>query len=106
MSESSEVPPAATSSVGPRAGRAAVVVLVVEGEPTARRVLARLLTLRGYTVHQAGTAATALAHINRPEGCAAVILDVNVPDAPGTTLVRQILAEHPGVPVMLLTGAP
>src|SRR4051794_32534539 len=106
MSESSEGPPAATSSVGPRAGGGRVVVVVIEGEATARRVLARLLTLRGYVVRQAGTAATALAHLASPVNCDAVVLDVNVPDAPGTTLLRQIRAAHPTLPVLLMTGAP
>jgi CheY-like chemotaxis protein len=105
MSEPSEGPPATAPAAGTRAG-GGPVVLVVEGEATARRVLARLLTLRGYAVRQAGSAAAALAHLAGPTSFAAVVLDVNVPDAPGTTLLRQIRAEHPGLPVLLLTGAP
>jgi two-component system cell cycle sensor histidine kinase/response regulator CckA len=100
MSQESDPMPA------PPAVVAGARVLVVEGDATARRVLARLLTLQGYAVRQAGTAASAVAHLRAPGGCAAVILDVNLPDAPGTTLLRQIRTEQPNVPVLLLTGAP
>jgi len=65
------------------------VILVVEDEDEARRLLARDLAAHGYGVSQAGTGAEALRawEARRPD---LVLLDLGLPDVDGTTIVQRI----------------
>lgn len=77
-------------------------VLIVEDNETARRCLARLLTLQGYKVETAGTFAVAAAEL---DGQAVVLLDLNLPDGIGTELLQAVRAHHPQMHVVILSGA-
>lgn len=81
------------------------VALVVDDDEASRYLLRRPLEQQGWVVHEAADAATArqLAAATLP---AVVMLDLNLPDAPG----EQVLAELRGapgtcrVPVVVVTG--
>ena len=71
-------------------------MLVVDDEPAVRHVLRRYLDRRGWQVSEATTAAQALVML---VACTtsfdAVIVDLNLPDLPGSTLCRRIIALCP-----------
>lgn len=81
-------------------------MLLVEDEPHLRSVLVKNLARRGYRVAGAGTAAEAIAD------CAAslpdvLVLDINLPDATGWDVLREI--ESRGLPrpaLVMLSAAP
>jgi DNA-binding NarL/FixJ family response regulator len=81
-----------------------VSVLIVDDEPGFRANARRLLALRGFSVAgEAGAASEALqlAHSLRPD---AVLLDVNIPEASGIEVARE-LASLPCPPRVLLISA-
>jgi two-component system KDP operon response regulator KdpE len=69
--------------------RDSVRVLVVDDEVPIRRFLRTSLSAHGHTVFEAGTAEEALRSVssNRPD---LVILDLGLPDADGTEVVRSL----------------
>jgi CheY-like chemotaxis protein len=79
------------------------VVLVVEDDPIVRDVLANVAGELGYGVRLAETAAEALASLDaaRPE---AVLLDMMLPDATGTTTLDRLKLRRPDVPVVIVTA--
>lgn len=82
----------------------APTVLVVDDDPAFRRIVVRLLRLRGVeVVADVPDAAAALAavHRHRPDG---VLLDVNLPDQDGIRLSRT-LTGRAGAPVVVLTSS-
>lgn len=80
-----------------------VSVLVVDDEDMVRRVIDRLLTLRGHTV---SSVASAYAALDELESGAfdVVISDQGMPEMSGRELARKIRALYPTLPVILLTG--
>jgi two-component system, OmpR family, phosphate regulon response regulator PhoB len=80
-------------------------VLVVDDEPDIVRVLDFALRQAGFEVDCAADAATALQRVRErpPE---AVLLDVMLPDLPGTDVCRQLksLARTARIPVIMLTA--
>lgn len=81
-----------------------VTVLVVDDDPAFRRVVVRLLALRGLVVvadvADGASALEAVLH-HRPDG---VLLDVNLPDRDGMSVTRA-LAARPGAPAVVLTSS-
>jgi two-component system, OmpR family, KDP operon response regulator KdpE len=77
-------------------------ILIVEDEPALRRALQINLRARGYDVASASTGREALAEATRhpPE---AVLLDLGLPDADGTEVIRD-LREWSAAPVIVLSG--
>ena len=85
-------------------GRMPVTVLVVDDDPAFRRVVVRLLALRGLlVVDDVPDGASALAAVlhHRPDG---VLLDVNLPDRDGMSVTRALTA-RPGAPAVVLTSS-
>ena len=82
-------------------------VLVVDDEPEARGGLARALRAKGYEVLEASTGGEVLGRA-KAEWPTLVILDVLLPDVPGTTVFEQLQADPitKGIPVLLLTAKP
>lgn len=77
--------------------------MVIDDEEKLRGLLARLLTLEGFEVAEAGTAKAGLKKLE----CAdidIVICDVKLPDANGVEFVQQLKAAHPVCEVILLTA--
>ena len=91
-------------------------VLIVEDDPASRRALELLVLSHGHTPVLATTVAEGLSKLSttwcqsRPGGqvprtdpdCA--ILDLNLPDGPGTELLAQIRAQKIPIPVAVATG--
>lgn len=81
-------------------------ILVVDDHDIVRQGIAALFERQpGYdVVAEAGTAADALAAVNRfvPD---LVILDVSLPDGSGIETCREIKARHPETRVVILTGS-
>ena len=83
----------------------AIRVLVVDDHPIWREGTARCLSEAGYTIAgTAGDGAQALRIVaaTRPE---VVLLDVNLPDAPGPEVARRLLAARPSARVLMLSAS-
>jgi two-component system response regulator AtoC len=74
-------------------------VLLVDDEPTVTYALSEVLDAHDTVV--AGSGAEAL---DRLDGVDVVITDLSMPGMDGLELMRRIRAEHPGMPVILLTA--
>jgi DNA-binding response OmpR family regulator len=77
----------------------------VEDELRLRRTLVRSLEGRGYRVVEATTAGEAVTSA-LTTGFAVMLLDVNLPDATGWDVLRQLRAAGCEVPVVVLSAVP
>jgi FixJ family two-component response regulator len=79
------------------------LVVVVDDDPSIRRALARLLRSAGLEAETCGSAGELLARngLRRP---ACLVLDIHLPDINGISLLRQLVAAEPGLPVVMITG--
>jgi two-component system, NtrC family, response regulator AtoC len=78
-------------------------VLVVDDEENARLILSQFLSSRGYEVIGASTLAEAREHVGR--GVAEVILlDVQLPDGYGPSLLEETARLSPPPPILLITA--
>ena len=78
--------------------------LIVDDEPHVRVFLRMLLKEVGIeNVWEAGdgSAAIAMADAHRPE---LVLLDVNLPMTSGLEVLARLAADHPGMPVIMVTS--
>lgn len=80
-----------------------IKVLLVDDETSFAETLSRRLTLRRLEVLTAGSAAEALASLEREE-VDVVVLDVRMPGMGGIEATQEIRRIHPTVEVILLTG--
>lgn len=80
-------------------------ILLVEDELRLRRTLVRSLEGRGYRVVEAATAGEAVTTALTAE-FAVMLLDVNLPDATGWDVLRQLRAAGCDVPVVVLSAVP
>lgn len=80
-------------------------ILLVEDELRLRRTLVRSLEGRGYRVVEAATAAEAVSSA-RATDFSVMLLDVNLPDATGWDVLRQLRAVGNQVPVVVLSAVP
>jgi DNA-binding NtrC family response regulator len=78
-------------------------ILLVEDHAESRDSLAYVLAQRGDLVHPVASGRAALAAARR-EKLHAVILDLKLPDMDGLSVLEAILAEAPGLPVIVVTG--
>jgi two-component system response regulator AtoC len=78
-------------------------ILLVEDDATARSFLAPMLAAGGYEVREAETLAAAHAALDRGEADI-IVLDVELPDGFGPSLLNRIRQESPGMPVIVVTG--
>ena len=78
-------------------------VLLVDDEEQFRTAIARQLTVRGYTVHQAGTGEQGVAVV-RETPLDLVILDMRLPGINGTATLKEIKRVSPLTEVIMLTG--
>ncbi|MGV8804063.1 MAG: sigma 54-interacting transcriptional regulator [Polaromonas sp.] len=78
-------------------------LLVVDDDPDMLRLLTMRLTAAGYRVTAVTSAEAALTqlHIERPQ---LVLSDVQLPGKDGLALFDEIRAQHPSLPVILLTA--
>jgi two-component system, cell cycle sensor histidine kinase and response regulator CckA len=80
-------------------------ILVVDDEVALRHILVRQLRNEGYTVLEAGYGLEALEVArNSPEPIDLVLSDIVMPGMIGTELAQRLLAEHPGIHVVLMSA--
>ncbi|MGV3519485.1 hybrid sensor histidine kinase/response regulator [Luteitalea sp.] len=97
--ESAEVPVARDLSF-----RGEEVVLLVDDDEAIRRLMERALATKGYDVHVAANAGDALVRAATLPRLDVVVTDIVMPDADGLSLARRLLADHPDLRVLLVSG--
>lgn len=80
-------------------------ILLVEDEPRLRSTLLRSLRAREYQVAEAGTAAEAIAAA-RASDFDVMLLDVNLPDATGWDVLRELRSRGRELPAVVLSAVP
>jgi DNA-binding NtrC family response regulator len=78
-------------------------ILVIDDDTALLSLFSRIIAKEGFEVHTAGSAAEGLRLLEK-ENIAAVISDVNLPDANGIELVQTIKSKHPIVEIIVITG--
>lgn len=78
-------------------------ILIVDDEDTARDFVSQALTDAGYETIQAANLASANKAIDAGQADI-VLLDVNLPDGSGLTLLDRLALENPSPPVILITA--
>jgi CheY-like chemotaxis protein len=63
-----------------------------------------MLQLAGYTVLTADTAIDALQRLKDGPAPDLAVLDMRLPDLPGSKLTLRIHAEHPRIPILFVSG--
>jgi CheY-like chemotaxis protein len=87
--------------------RMALRVLVAEDEALVAMSLYDLLDADGHAVELAFDGAAALAAARRLGSALDVLVtDLNMPYLSGEALIRNLRAERPGLPVVVVTGSP
>jgi putative nucleotidyltransferase with HDIG domain len=79
-------------------------ILVVDDDPPLSGLIGSILEHSGYGVATADSAADALRYLDERPGCDLVVSDVRMPGTDGLTLLDNIRRDHPGMPVMMLSG--
>lgn len=79
--------------------------LVIEDEPNLRVFLSRLLGGPGHIVTTAATGADGLA-LASAQPFDLILLDLMLPDLPGETVMRRLLARRPDAKILVLSSAP
>jgi DNA-binding response OmpR family regulator len=75
--------------------------LIVEDNPTTRTALERLLAMEGFHVE---SAATLQRGMERLDGHAAVILDLDLPDGSGIDLLRKVRTDRLPIQVLVVSA--
>ncbi len=83
--------------------RAPAHILVVEDEKKMAEIIARGLSPEGYLVTTAANASAGI-ELARSTHFDLIILDLLLPDFPGTELLRQLRREQRNVPVLVMTA--
>jgi two-component system, NtrC family, response regulator AtoC len=79
------------------------LVLVVDDDPASRKVARANLSLEGFEVLTAGSAAEALQRLGESDPLA-LVTDLKMPDRDGIALMDEVHALRPSLPVVLVTG--
>src|SRR5688572_19718324 len=79
-------------------------VLVVDDDPSVRRAIVRMLSVRGYSVREAENGAQALKVLALPEAPRLAVVDWNMKTMSGPELCRILRARKPHVYVVLMTA--
>ncbi|MEO8737546.1 MAG: HD domain-containing phosphohydrolase [Edaphobacter sp.] len=79
-------------------------ILIVDDEAVVCRVLAALLEHNGYAATAVESAEEALTRLQQDPGYDLILIDIVMPVTDGLTLLDQISADYPAIPVVLFTG--
>jgi len=80
-----------------------LTLLIADDEPNIRKTLARVLSLEGYHLLQAGNGREALECL-RQNAVDLVLLDVLMPELDGLQALGALREEQPDVPVIMMSG--
>jgi len=96
------------SERGPRLANVArgETILLVEDEPSVRRLTRRLLERGGYQVAEADNGLVALEVFGSTPGIDLVLTDITMTKLDGLSLARRIRALDPHMPIVLMSGYP
>ena len=93
----------AAPAVAPPLRPASRRLLLIDDEPLVRTILGSLLRAMGHTVTEAASGADGLATLAaHPVDC--VLTDLGMPEMTGWDVARAVRAQHPLLPIVLLTG--
>ena len=79
-------------------------VLVIDDEPSHRLMVRAVLEDVGWTVLEAVDAHDGILSCRETQQLEAVLLDIRLPDQDGLTVLQEIKALHPHLPVIMLTA--
>lgn len=79
------------------------LILVVDDEPSIRRLATRALLEEGFDVREAGDGVQAL-EIVHAGGVSVLVSDVVMPRLNGVQLMERLARSHPQLPVVLMSG--
>jgi two-component system response regulator MprA len=79
-------------------------ILVVEDDPRLGRLLARMLQEERHLVELTTSGEEALEIAEAGSGIDAVVLDIGLPDIPGTEVARRLRATGSRLPILMLTA--
>ena len=84
----------------------AQTVLIVDDDPTQRRLLETVVSRHGYELAVAKGGADAVAYMKSDEGQGIdlMLLDLVMPDVDGFEVLAQVKSRHPDLPVIVLTA--
>src|SRR6187549_996414 len=77
-------------------------MLLVEDHPETRTLLRRMLTLCGWQVTEAVSLSEGYERLDPPPDC--LLLDLELPDGDGVSLLRKVRVEHLPTRVVVNTG--
>jgi len=105
LPQTQEVLPLPRSHHGTRIRTGQGTILVVEDDQAVRQLTRRVLETAGYAVLEATDSEQALALFREHRGTIQLLItDLVMPRLSGLQLVRQLLASHPGLEVLLISG--
>ncbi|MDQ2853619.1 MAG: response regulator transcription factor [Chloroflexota bacterium] len=81
-----------------------VHILVVEDDPKLGRLLARMLQEELHLVELTASGQDALEIVAYGNGIDAMVLDIGLPDIPGTDVARRLRASGSRLPILMLTA--
>src|SRR5690606_30759843 len=79
-------------------------VLVVDDEPSVRRVAAGMLAQQGYAVMEATTGSEAVGHLRTTPAIRAVLLDLSMPGMSGEETAHELRQVVPELPIIIMSG--
>jgi len=82
----------------------AMHILVVEDDPRLGRLLTRMLGEERHLVELTASGEEALEIAEAGSGIDAIVLDIGLPDIPGTDVARRLRATGSRVPILMLTA--
>jgi two-component system, cell cycle sensor histidine kinase and response regulator CckA len=79
-------------------------ILLVDDEPTVRKVVRSMIELTGRQVVEAADGLTALERAERDGPFDAVFLDLSLPGLPGAKVLARLRERYPALPVIIVSG--
>jgi DNA-binding response OmpR family regulator len=81
------------------------IILVVDGEPAIRALIACALQQKGFSVLTSGDSLSAITILRSCRGeIGLVITDIGMTKLDGATLARALLADDPGLPILFISA--
>jgi signal transduction histidine kinase/ActR/RegA family two-component response regulator len=79
-------------------------ILMVEDEEALRKSVSRLLRKKGFSILEAGDGKSAVEIFRKNDGVDAVLLDMTLPDLPGSKVLEEVRRIRPGVGIVVTTA--